>query len=382
MKIHVDPVRALRACEDVQRVDSPSLVTLESEILHTSNICALKEMRRLQDEIEEEQRAGDEEMIQMELDVGEKFLDESDHLKAESDYLKAEMILQQQETLLEVIACRMDRLLQDDNHHSKQWQEQFQEEIKQTKIEEEKRTETIQRIILQTEADDLLKKLDNLKAKSDCRLILQQQETLLEVIACSMDRLLQDDNHHSKQWQEQFQEEIEEEKRTETIQRIILQTEADDLRKKSDNLKAKSDCRFTKDARETAQSMRRGRVQPLHSTRVYPVNSTRNDAPAAPNGCTKLPRTTWSRYTKESEIELGRLHKPSHKGLRNNAQLDPRTSLQRSHTQSCTEALPVLLGRERNLSLNKIPCKAAKQRESQFHPQEGAANMDQQHRNA
>jgi len=159
-----DSVWALLYSAELQCIESgfPSLATPDYERFQKDNACALNELQQLEKEIEAEKRVGEKETIQVEFDVAEKFLDESDHLKVESDCFEAEMALHQQETVFEVLIANMAKITQDDKSRSKQWQEDFEEEMGEETLTAFERED-----ILQTETEVVLKECDQLDARAE-----------------------------------------------------------------------------------------------------------------------------------------------------------------------------------------------------------------------
>lgn len=179
---HNDNARALKAMEDsvwalvcsaelqCAEADVPSLTAPDYEDLQKENRCALNELQQLENEIDAEKRAGEEDKIQMEFDVGNKLLDESDHLMAEADFLKTEMAINQQETAFEVIMANIANMVQDGKRCSKQWQDEFEEEIGEEVLhafamEDILQVETEE---VQKECDQLCSHAKKLREESDC----------------------------------------------------------------------------------------------------------------------------------------------------------------------------------------------------------------------
>jgi len=173
-----DSVWALLYSAEEQCIESgfPSLTTPDYERFQKDNACALNELQQLEKEIEAEKYAGEEETIQMEFGVAKKILDESDHLKVESDCFEAEMTLHQQETVFEVLIANMAKIMQDEKSHSKQWQEDFEEEMGEETLTAFERED-----ILQIETEVVLKECDQLDARAE---ELRKESDHIKALTC------------------------------------------------------------------------------------------------------------------------------------------------------------------------------------------------------
>jgi len=169
-----DSIWALLYSAELQwaETDSPSLTTPCFENLQKENAHALNELQQLEKEIEAEKYAGKEDMVQMEFDIGNRFLDKSDHLEAESDFFKAccafefdmceaEVTVNQQERAVEVIVASMENIMNDEKQRSKQWQDDFEVQIGEHVLTAFKSED-----ILQVEIEEVLKECDHLSART------------------------------------------------------------------------------------------------------------------------------------------------------------------------------------------------------------------------